>query len=113
MKHMGVRGAAALLLLTLSTLALAGSADKTFTGVVSDDMCGRRHTMMPGKPDADCVRACVKAGSKYALVTPDKVYKLDGPSAQIDKLAGANATVTGTLTGDTIKVSAIAPAKKT
>src|SRR6266542_4531845 len=110
MKLNRVRSAAALLvfLLTIGTWALAGSADKTFTGVISDDMCGRKHTMMPGKPDADCVRACVKAGSKYALVTPDKVYKLDGPAAQIDKLTGANATVTGTVAGDTIKVSAIA-----
>ena len=39
---------------------------KTFTGTVSDSMCGAKHAM-PGD-DAACTRACVGKGSKYALV---------------------------------------------
>ncbi len=93
-------------------LVIAGfAADTTFVGTISDDMCGRKHTMMPGKPDAECVRECVKAGSGYALVTADKVYKLKGEAAQLDKLAGAKAKITGSLSGDTIAVVSVAPAK--
>ena len=48
---------------------------QTFTGTVSDSMCGAKH-MMEGD-DAACLRACVQKGSKYALVVGDKVYTLD------------------------------------
>jgi hypothetical protein len=48
---------------------------ETFTGTVSDAMCGAKH-MMEGD-DAACLRACVQKGSKYALVVGDKVYTLD------------------------------------
>lgn len=107
--------------LALSTIAVSllislgmFAADKpqTFTGTVSDTMCGAHHTMMPGKPDADCVRACVKAGSDYALVVGKKVYTLKGDNAQIDKLAGQQATVTGSVSGNVIQAASIAPAKK-
>lgn len=27
------------------------AANKPFTGVLTDEMCARKHTMMPGKPD--------------------------------------------------------------
>ncbi len=105
--------------LTIRTLAVilllsAGlfAADQTFTGTVSDTMCGAKHTMMPGKPDSECVRACVKAGSDYALVVGNKVYTLKGDKAQIDKFAGQPATVSGTLTGNTIQATSISAAKK-
>ncbi len=48
---------------------------ETFTGTVSDAMCGAKH-MMEGD-DAACLRACVQKGSKYALVVGSKVYTLD------------------------------------
>ena len=86
---------------------------QTFTGIVSDAMCGAKH-MMPGD-DAACLRACVKKGSKYALVVGDKVYTLDAKDKatldKLDKLAAAKATVTGQANGDTIDVSSVAPAK--
>ncbi len=100
------------LTLLISAGLFAADSPKTFTGTVSDTMCGAKHTMMPGKPDADCVRACVKAGSDYALVVGNKVYTLKGDKAAIDKLAGQKATVTGKLSGNVIEASAIAPAKK-
>jgi hypothetical protein len=97
----------------LATLCLAGPAKKqTFTGEVGDAMCGRQH--MQGTP-AECTRACVSKGSKYALVVGDKIYKLDTSDktilALLDKQAGKNATVTGTLDGDTITVSTAVAAK--
>src|SRR6476660_3739200 len=57
-----------------SMLALGAGKSQTFTGEVSDSMCGASH-MMEGKK-ADCARACVQKGSSYALVVGDKVYSL-------------------------------------
>ena len=86
---------------------------ETFTGTVSDAMCGAKH-MMEGD-DAGCLRACVQKGSKYALVVGDKVYTLDVKDKAsldtLDKLSAAKATVKGTADGDTIEVSSVAAAK--
>ena len=103
-------------LLALAATLLMG-ATQTFTGVVTDDMCAKsggmnKHTMAPGKPDADCVRGCVKAGAHFALYTPDKkVYVLKGDPKQFDALAAQKVTVTGDLTGNAIAVKSIAAAK--
>ena len=64
---------------------------KTLVGVVTDSTCGRTHSMMPGKSDAECTRACITKGSKYALIVGDKVYTLEGQADALDKLAGAKA----------------------
>ncbi len=95
------------------TLSTAWAAGQSYTGQVSDAMCGATH-MMEGSA-ADCTRACVSKGSKYALVVGNKVYTLDSSDkavlAALDKLAGANAKVTGTAKDDTITVSAVTAAK--
>jgi len=95
------------------TSALAAGKAETFTGEVSDSMCGAKH-MMAGKP-GECARACVGKGSSYALVVADKVYTLhteDKSSLEaLNKLAGQQASVTGSADGDTIEVSKVAAAK--
>jgi hypothetical protein len=95
-----------------STLDALAANKQTFTGEVGDAMCGRQH--MEGTP-AECTRTCVSKGSKYALVVGEKVYVLDvadkSALATLDQQAGKNATVTGTLNGDTIEVSSVAAAK--
>lgn len=99
----------AIALIALSTLAFG--SEQTLTGIVSDNMCGKKH-MMKDAPAAKCTRECVKAGSDYALVVEDKVYTLKGDKAQIDKFAGEKATVKGTVSGSSVAVSSIsAPAK--
>jgi len=104
------RAVAATVLFT-AVLAFAAGKPQTFTGKVSDAMCGAHH-MMAGASDADCTRACVKQGSKYALVVGDTVYTLEGgDAAMLDKLAGQDATITGTLKDRTITVASVAPAK--
>jgi hypothetical protein len=95
-------------LLFVATTAFA--APQTLTGFVTDTMCGKKH-MMPGKNDADCIRECVKAGSKYALLVGDKLYTLSGDAKQIQSLAGRKATVVGELQGSTVALKSIAPAK--
>ena len=100
-------------LLTIAALnAAAAGKSETFTGEISDSMCGAKH-MMADK--AACTRACVGKGSKYALVSGDKVYTLEASDktvqAKLNSLAGEKATVSGTASGDTIAVSKVAAAK--
>lgn len=99
-----------LFVLLLATVAFAAPA--TLTGTLSDTMCAKssKH-MMPGQSDADCIRACVKAGAKWALVGGGKVYVLDGDKAAFDKLAGKRVTVTGEVNGENVSVKQIAAAK--
>ncbi len=100
---------ALLLVASLTLPALAAGKTTTLTGEIGDSMCGAKH--MSGGA-AECTRSCVKEGSAYALVVGDKVYKLKGGDAgTLDKLAGAKATVTGTVDGDTIDVSSVTAAK--
>ena len=91
----------------------AGNA-QTFTGKVSDAMCGAKH-MEAGIAPADCVRVCVQKGAKYALVAGDKVYTLDTSDKaaldELNKLAWEQAKVTGTVNGDTISVKSVTAAK--
>jgi hypothetical protein len=92
----------------LITISMA--APQKFTGVVSDDMCKQKH-MMPGHSDADCTHACIKAGSKYALVAGDKVFILKGDASQIERFAGKKVSVTGEVAGNSLQVASIAGAK--
>jgi len=92
---------------------MAAGTTQTFTGKVSDAMCGAKHT--EGLAPAACVRACVQKGAKYALVVGDKVYTLDtSDQATLDtlnKLAWEQAKVTGTADGTTIAVASVVAAK--
>jgi len=101
-----------LALLVIPTAFAAGKT-QTLTGTVSDAMCGAKHEMA-GSP-AECTRACVGKGSRYTLVVGDKVYTLDTTDkaalATLDKQAGANVTVKGSVEGDTIHVASVTAAK--
>jgi hypothetical protein len=103
---------AGILLLSLTmivglSVSTAFAAGKTYTGTVSDAMCGAKHM----GPAAECTRGCVKKGSKYSLVVGDKVYTLDTSDKAaldtLDKQAGAKATVTGTEKDNTITVTSV------
>ena len=89
---------------------VAADSTQTFTGKASDAMCAEG-----GIAPADCVRACVQKGAKYALVVGDKVYTLDTSDQaaldQLNKLAWEEAKVTGTANGDTISVKSVTAAE--
>jgi len=93
---------------------VAGSGNQTFTGKVSDAMCGAKHTEGNLAP-ADCVRACVQKGANYALVVGDKVYTLETKDQasleKLNKLAWEDAKVTGAANRDIISVKSVAAAK--
>lgn len=92
-----------------AALTFAAAKKQTFTGAISDSMCGAQH-MMAGSAK-DCTLKCVENGSKFVLVDPNgKVYQLSDQKKP-RAFAGENVKVTGTLSGDTINVSAITAAK--
>lgn len=92
--------------LILPTSYQAFAAPQTLDGVISDSMCGKKH-MMPGKPDADCVKECVKAGSTYVLVVGDKSYTLNAKAGTIAPFAGEHVQVQGEVKQNAIDVSSI------
>jgi hypothetical protein len=95
---------------TIRLQAQDTSADTTLTGIVSDALCGAKHSMT-NMSAADCTRMCVKGGQGFALVVGDRVYNLRGDSAELDKYAAQKVTLKGKLKGDTVTVDSVAPAK--
>jgi hypothetical protein len=55
---------------------LSADAPQSFTGVITDTMCGARHGMMKGTPDDRCVKMCAKGWSEYALYDGKQIWKL-------------------------------------
>src|SRR5579862_5819395 len=107
--------------LLLGLASLVSAADTTWTGQISDSMCGISHAkMIAAHPGAnmtarDCTLACVKGGAKYVFVTKGKVYNISNQGlADLQVHAGHTVRLTGEMSGDTITVSKIAmpPAKK-
>ncbi len=93
----------------------AGQAPRTFTGVVTDDMCptGSHVRMQMGPTDADCARACVMAhASSYVLYDGKRAYNLSDQQAP-DQYAAQKVRVVGTLDEKTmtIRVESIAAAR--
>ena len=100
-----------LLMMVAATLLSASPQSRTFTGVITDDMCGKSHEKMRMGQDPNCVTACVKAhGSKFALYDGTTAYKLSDQESPA-KFAGRKVKVTGTLYEKTgiIKVEKIEP----
>jgi hypothetical protein len=92
----------------------ASAAEKTWTGQISDAMCGKDHSMMAHdgkKVDArDCTLACVKGGSKYVFVSKGTVYGIDNQDLKdLQMHAGHNVQLTGEMASDgkTLHVSKI------
>jgi hypothetical protein len=93
--------------------AFAQAAEKTWTGKISDSMCGASHAKMmaqhaDAKTDRDCALACVKGGGKYVFVSSGKVYNIENQDlALLEEHAGHAVRLTGEMKGDTITVSTI------
>ncbi len=86
--------------LILTGLVFAQSAPKTYTGVITDTMCGADHAHMGVSPDDKCVRECVKSGNgkwKYALLAADKKMYVLSDQQTPEKFAAKKVKVTGTL----------------
>lgn len=89
-------------------LIAAAPNQQTFTGVITDSMCGKDHAMMKVTQDSKCVLECVKGGSKYALFDGTNTYVLSDQRTP-EGFAGQRVRITGTLFEKTkiIKVDSI------
>jgi hypothetical protein len=90
-------------------LSAAAAAAETYTGVITDTMCGTKaHTMFKDHPDPDCVRMCVKGPYVYALKDGDTIWKLSDQKTPA-RFAAQKVKVTGTYDAksNTIKVNSI------
>ncbi len=103
--------------LALVGLLAAQQQPKTYTGVITDTMCGADHAHMGVSPDDKCVRECVRTSKgkfKYALYDPEakKMYVLSDQQTP-EKYAAQKVQVKGTLFEKTgiLKVDSIQPAK--
>jgi hypothetical protein len=90
-------------------------AANTFTGVITDTMCGADHKHMGVQPDEKCVRECVRMDPKqykYALWDGKKLYTLSDQQTP-EKFAAKKVKITGVLYEKTgiIKVDKIEAAK--
>jgi hypothetical protein len=98
------------LTLAAAMAGIAAAADQqTFTGVITDTMCGTSHGMMPGQPDDKCIAMCVNGtSSQYALYDGKSVLKLSDQRTPA-KYAAQRVKVTGILNQktQTIKVNSI------
>jgi hypothetical protein len=102
--------AAVALLGAVSIWGQTSGSQKTMTGVVSDSMCGVNHMARNIDP-ADCLRMCVKKGTKYALVVGKDVYTLEGHEAELDKYAAQKVSLKGTVKGQMMTVESVTPTK--
>jgi len=102
------------ILLAVATLSAAQSK-QAFTGVITDDMCGKagHASMQMGPTDADCTIACISAhGATYVLYDGKDVYTLSDQRTP-ERFAGQKVRVVGTLNTKTktIQVDSITAAK--
>jgi len=94
------------------------AAPETWTGKLSDAMCGASHGQNGGtqEKDHDCAVKCVKGGSTYVFINnaDKKTYKIANQTfADLEKHAGHTVQLTGELKDGSITVSKIAmPAAK-
>ena len=105
--------------------ATLGAGEMTLTGTVGDAACGVTHNPRrllairgadetPDAAAAKCTLACVGhvgTGSDFALIVADTAYTLETSNedlkAELEKLAGMMATITGDVTGETITVTSV------
>ena len=94
----------------LFAAGLLAAADGTWTGWISDNMCGAKNA---SEGNAECTAKCVKEhGAKYVFVndTDKKVYAIDAQD-KVAAHAGHHVVVKGTVDGSTLKLTSIEMAK--
>lgn len=105
--------------LVASLLVVAGlppaQGQRTFTGIITDDMCARggHAQMRMGPTDAECTKACVMAhDAAYVLEAGQDVYALSDQKTP-ETFAAQKVRVLGTLDAKTrtIRVTSIAAAE--
>lgn len=94
----------------LLAASVLSAADGSWTGYISDDMCGAKNANAGG---AECTSKCVKEhGAKYVFVNDSdkKVYAIDAQD-KVAAHAGHHVVVKGAVDGSTLKLTSIEMAK--
>jgi len=90
----------------------SGAETQTFTGIITDTMCGAKphSAMTKDRGDAECVKMCVKGPNSFALLDGTNVMKLSDQKTPARYVA-RKVKVTGAYDGKTktIKVLSIEP----
>ncbi len=103
-------------LVTVALLAAslyAAEKSKSYTGVITDDMCGADHKVMGVSPDLKCIHDCIKdMKAKYVLAVGNNVYVLSDQKTP-EKFAGKKVRIEGTLDAKskTLNVKSMAAAQ--
>lgn len=95
--------------LALLAASIAWPAEGSWTGWITDDMCGAKNP----EGNAECAAKCVKEhGAKYVFVNEadKKVYTVDAQD-KVAPHAGHHVMVKGTVDGDKLKLTSIEMAK--
>ena len=98
------------LAISLCAAMLALGAEGSWTGYISDSVCGAKGA---NEKHADCAMKCVKEkGAKYVFVNDadHKVYSIDAQD-MVAAHAGHHVTVKGSVDGDNLKLSSLEMAK--
>jgi len=96
--------------LALLAVSVVSSAEGSWTGWITDDMCGAKNA---ADGNAECAAKCVKEhGAKYVFVNEadKKVYAVDAQD-KVAPHAGHHVVVKGTVDGDKLKLTSIEMAK--
>jgi hypothetical protein len=99
-------------ILTLNGLLAAATMPQTITGIITDTMCGAKHTMTKGQPDDECTRLCVKGAREFALYDGKTLWKLSDQKTPA-RFSAKPVKVTGAVDPKamTIRVTSIEPAE--
>lgn len=106
-----MRNVAMLVMAVAFGAAVLSAAPQTWTGQISDNMCGAKHMSMGDKKmtDRECTEMCVKApNAKYVFASQGKVYQIaNQKDAALAMHAGHTVQLTGEIKGETITVAKI------
>jgi hypothetical protein len=80
---------------------------KSYDGVITDTLCGAKHSAVIGKTAADCTLVCIHGGEQFALVDGETVYSLEGATVQLKRVAGQRVRIIGALKGKKLSVTSI------
>jgi hypothetical protein len=109
--------AVAVFALSVTTLVAAPRTSHTWSGRISDSMCGATHSASNKHGGTkmtahDCAEGCIKQGAQYVFVAKGHVYEISNQTfADLDVHAGHSVRLTGQMTGNSIAVSGIGEPK--
>ncbi len=97
--------------LAVGALMTTGAMADTWTGTISDSMCGAKHADASAAA-AKCVAGCIKKGADPVFVSDGKVLKLTADSKdKVMDMLGKKVTITGSMDNGAVKVEDIKAAE--